>query len=148
MNHRRATFLRFLEPALARILPPPVSAPLQAAHRDIHHKLHQAFRQAAAQQRPVRLAPAPEHAGDRLALRLPEGVRWGCPAAIPPPPDLDGTGWPGALPRALTVLPRRRATANVWFLHHGRSALCLRLGLRGEMEFLGYHPFLGTWRRL
>jgi hypothetical protein len=42
-------------------------------------------------------------------------------------------------------MPQRRASANVWFLHHGRQALCLRLDLSGAVELLRYRPLLGTW---
>jgi hypothetical protein len=42
-------------------------------------------------------------------------------------------------------MPHRRAATNVWFLHHGRQTLCLRLELSGSVELLRYRPFLGAW---
>ncbi|HEX9082555.1 MAG TPA: hypothetical protein VF768_09765 [Holophagaceae bacterium] len=137
---------RFLLRALAPLLPGPLTPPLEAARRHLNLRLAQAFRLASAQQRAVRIPADPETSEDHLSIHLPPGVAWGRPIDIPPPPDLEDSAWTSAPPHALTVLPRRRAASNVWFLHHGRSALCLRLGLRGQVEFLGYHPLLGTWR--
>lgn len=129
--------------AAARILPGPLSPPLQAAQRELRRHLQLASRLATAHRRAVCVAleAAPGH----LALRLPEGVGWGRPASIPLPPELAGSGWSPGRPRPLTLLPHRRATANVWFLHHGREALCLRLGLGGQVAFLRYRPRLGAW---
>ena len=45
----------------------------------------------------------------------------------------------------LFLTPEHRAAANVWFLHHGRQALCLCLGLGGTVELFRYRPLLGTW---
>jgi len=129
--------------AAARLLPGPLSPPLQAARRELRRSLRLAFRLATAHRRAVCVAP--ESAPGHLALRLPEGVRWGRPASVPLPPDLAGSGWRPGRPRPLTLLPQGRAAANVWFLHHGREALCLRLGLRGQVEFLRYRPRLGAW---
>ncbi len=132
-----------LSRAAARLLPGPLSPPLQAARRELHRSLRLAFCLATAHRRAVCVAP--ESAPGHLALRLPEGVRWGRPASVPLPPDLAGSGWRPGRPRPLTLLPQGRAAANVWFLHHGREALCLRLGLRGQVEFLRYRPRLGAW---
>ena len=132
-----------LSRAAARLLPGPLSPPLQAAHRELRRSLRLASHLATAHRRAVCVAPEP--APGHLALRLPEGVRWGRPAAIPLPPELAGSGWRPGRPRPLTLLPQGRAAANVWFLHHGREALCLRLGLRGQVAFLRYRPRLGAW---
>jgi len=133
--------------AAARILPGPLSPPLQAAHQELRRSLHLAFSLATAHGRAVCVAPAPEAGRGHLSLRLPEGVRWGRPASIPLPPALLDTGWRTGRLRPLTLLPHRRAAANVWFLHHGREALCLRLGLVGQVEILRYRPQLGAWTR-
>lgn len=144
--------MRFLLPllgpalrALASRLPAPLSPPLQAARQELHRSLHLAFRLAAAHRRVVVLEPCREAGQGTLTVHLPEGVRWGCPDSVPLPPDLAGTGWQGERPRPIAVTPQRRAMANVWFLHHGREALCLRLGLSGSVELLRYRPFLDAW---
>lgn len=134
--------------AAARMLPAPLCPPLQAARHELHRSLHLAFSLATAHRCTVCVAPAPEAGQGRLALRLPEGVRWGRPASVPLPPDLLDSGWHSGRPRPLTILPHRRAASNVWFLHHGREALCLRLGLVGQVEILRYRPVLGTWTRV
>ena len=140
-------FLLDLGQAMARLLPIPLSAPLRAVRQELHHNLHLAFRLATTHGRAVSVVPTPEAGRDRLALHLPEGVSWGRPASVPMPPDLLDSGWGSAQPRPLTLLPDRRAAANVWFLHHGGEALCLRLGLVGDVEFLRYRPRLGAWTR-
>jgi len=89
--------------------------------------------------------PSREPVKGRITVRLPEGVSWGRPTAIPLPPSLLDSGWRGGRPRPITVMPQHRAAANVWFLHHGRHALCLQLDLSGAVELLRYRPLLGTW---
>ena len=131
--------------ALVSRLPSPLSPPLQAARKELHRSLHLAFRLAAAHRRVVVLEPCREACRGAITVHLPEGVHWGCPESVPLPPDLAETGWQGELPRPIAVTPQRRAMANVWFLHHGREALCLRLGLSGSVELLRYRPFLGAW---
>jgi hypothetical protein len=93
----------------------------------------------------VVLDPCRKATEGRIAVKLPTGVRWGRPAAIPLPPSLEDSGWLGGRPRPITVMPQRRAAANVWFLHHGREALCFRLALSGSVELLRYRPLLRTW---
>lgn len=132
-----------LSRAAARLLPGPLSPPLRAARHELRRSLHLAFSLATTHRRAVCVAPGagPGH----LALELPAGVRWGRPASVPLPPALRGSGWCTDRPRPLTILPHRRAAANVWFLHHGREALCLRLGLLGQVEILRYRPRLDAW---
>ena len=130
---------------LARLLPAPLCQPLRAAQAELRRSLHLAFNLASTHGRAVVLEPCREATVGRISVRLPEGVCWGRPAAIPLPPSLAGSGWRGGRPRPITVMPQRRASANVWFLHHGREALCLRLGLSGTVELLRYRPVLGTW---
>jgi len=130
---------------VARLLPTPLCQPLRAAQDELRRSLHLAFNLATTHGRAVVLEPCRAATEGRISLRLPEGVCWGRPSAIPLPPSLTGSGWRGGRPRPITVMPQRRASANVWFLHHGREALCLRLGLSGTVELLRYRPLLGTW---
>ncbi len=145
MRTARTTFLMRLSEAAARLLPTPLCAPLRAAQAELERSLQLAFRLAAAHQRAVVLEPFREACEGRICLRLPEGVRWGRPAATPLPRSLADSGWRSGNPQPITVMPRHRAAANVWFLHHGRQALCLRLDLAGTVELLRYRPLLATW---
>jgi len=139
----------FLLDHLARVavhlLPAPLSPPLRAAQAELRRSLHLAFRLAATHRRAVVLEPCRRAMEGSVAVRLPDGVRWGRPKTVPLPPSLSGSGWRGGRPRPITVMPERRAAANVWFLHHGREALCLRLDLHGSIELLRYRPLLGAW---
>ena len=108
-------------------------------------KLEEAMRQVDAKTSKVVLEPFQQGTEGRVALHLPEGVRWGRPLTIPLPPSLADSGWRDGHPRPISVMPQRRALANVWFLHHGRQALCLRLDLSGAVELLRYRPLLGAW---
>jgi hypothetical protein len=137
--------LQQLTQALATHLPAPLCAPLRAAQAELRRSLHLAFRLASIHGRAVVLDPFQQATEGCLALRLPEGVRWGRPLSIPLPPSLADSGWGDGRPRPITVMPRRRASANVWFLHHGRQALCLRLDLSGAVELLRYRPLLRAW---
>ena len=138
-------YLQNLNRALAALLPAPLCAPLRAAQAELHRSLQLAFRLASLHRRAVVLEPFQQAAEGCLALRLPEGVRWGRPLSIPLPPSLADSGWRDGRPRPITVMPQRRASANVWFLHHGRQALCLRLDLSGAVELLRYRPLLRAW---
>jgi hypothetical protein len=137
--------LQHLTRALATLLPTPLCAPLRAAQAELRRSLHLAFRLASVHRRTVVLEPFQQATEGSLALRLPEGVRWGRPLSIPLPPSLADSGWRDGRPRPITILPQRRASANVWFLHHGRQALCLRLDLSGAVELLRYRPLLRAW---
>ena len=145
MRATTTAFLRCMARVVARILPAPLCPPLRAAQAELRRSLHLAFRLASTHHRTVVLEPCREATEGRISVRLPAGVQWGRPAAIPLPPSLAGSGWRGDRPRPITVMPQRRASANVWFLHHGREALCLRLDLSGAVELLRYRPLLGTW---
>jgi hypothetical protein len=131
--------------AVAALWPVPLCPPLRAARAELCRSLHLAFRLASTQRRVVVLEPDRPAAEGGLTVKLPEGVRWGRPPTIPLPPSLVDSGWRGGRPRPITVMPQRRASANVWFLHHGREALCLRLGLSGSVELLRYRPRLRAW---
>ncbi len=144
--HSATENLRFrCSQQLASLLPGTLCAPLSMARQELHRTLRMAFRLAAARQRPVVLRPSADQPEAELSLSFPAGVRWGRPATVPLPPSLAGSGWRGGKPRPITVMPQRRATANVWFLHHGRETLCLRLTLSGTVDMLWYRPFLGAW---
>jgi hypothetical protein len=147
MRTAAQNLLNDLSQTMASLCPGPLCQPLRTARQDLRRNLHLAFRLASAHQRPVTLEPGRASAKGSLGIHLPEGVRWGRPSAIPLPPSLAGTGWRGGRPRPITVMPHRGATANVWFLHHGREALCLRLALTGAVEMLRYRPFLRAWTR-
>jgi hypothetical protein len=140
-----STLLQQMARTLSALLPTLPCPPLKAAQTELHRSLHLAFGLATAHCRPVVVKPSCEPAKGSISVRLPEGVCWGRPAAIPLPPSLSDSGWRGGRPRPITVMPQRRASANVWFLHHGRQALCLRLHLCGSVELLRYRPLLGTW---
>lgn len=145
MNAATQHLLHRCSQHLAYLLPGSLCAPLSMARQELHKNLHLAFRLASSQQRTVVLQPSPTQAEAGLSLCLPAGVRWGRPATVPLPPSLADSGWRGGKPRPITVMPHRRATANVWFLHHGREALCLRLALSGTVEMSWYRPLLGAW---
>ncbi|WP_306590267.1 hypothetical protein [Geothrix sp. 21YS21S-4] len=131
----------------ARLIPTPLCAPLRVATRELRRTLHLAFGLAAAHDRTVILEPHREASAGRISVRLPQGVRWGRPEQVPLPPSLADSGWWSGHPHPITVMPHGRAAANVWFLHHGREALCLRLDLAGSLELLRYRPLWRTWTR-
>lgn len=145
MSEQGSSFLQQVTQAVAALLPTPLCPPLRAAQAELRRSLHLAFQLAATHRRTVVLEPLRKAKEGCLSVRLPEGVRWGRPAAIPLPPSLADSGWWGGRPRPITVMPQRRALSNVWFLHHGRQALCFRVNLSGSVELLRYRPLLRTW---
>jgi hypothetical protein len=147
LMRRAATALLHQIRRAAVLLPEPLSPPLRATRIELQRNLRLAFSLATVHQRAVVIEPTREAREGRLCFCLPEGVRWGRPDGIPLPPDLADSGWGSGRPRPLTVMPRRKAAANVWFLHDDRQALCLRLGLSGSVELLRYRPLLRAWSR-
>ena len=145
MRFSRSSLHEQVTRVVAACLPSPLCPPLQAAHTELRRSLHLAFQLASSRQRPVVVEPSGAAIEGQVALKLPEGVHWGRPARVPLPPSLAGSGWRGGRPHPITVMPQRRASANVWFLHHGREALCLRLNLSGSVELLRYRPLLRAW---
>jgi hypothetical protein len=145
MSAAMSIFLHQVTRAAATLFPSPLCPPLRAAQSELRRSLHLAFRLASTHHRAVVLEPCRQATEGRIAVKLPEGVRWGRPATVPLPPSLADSGWRGGRPRPITVMPERRASANVWFLHHGKQALCLRLGLSGTVELLRYRPLLRAW---
>jgi len=142
-----ATFLQQVTRIAVALWPSPLCRPLRAARVELDRSLRLAFRLASLHHRTVVLEPRRQPAEGRIAVRLPKGVRWGRPPAIPLPPSLEDSGWRGGDPHPITVMPQRGALANVWFLHHGQEALCLCLDLSGSVELLRYRPRLGAWTR-
>jgi hypothetical protein len=145
MDTTMSTFLQQVTRVAALLLPSPLCPPLRAARAELSRSLHLAFQLASTHHRAVVLEPCRQATEGRISVKLPAGVRWGRPATVPLPPNLADSGWRGGRPRPITVMPRRRASANVWFLHHGREALCLRLELSGSVELLRYRPLLRAW---
>jgi hypothetical protein len=145
MGISRSVLLEQAARAVAVCLPSPLCQPLQAARAELRRSLHLAFQLASSHRRTVVVEPYRQAAEGHVAVKLPEGVHWGRPATIPLPPSLADSGWRGGRPRPITVMPQRRASANVWFLHHGREALCLRLNLSGSVELMRYRPLLRAW---
>jgi hypothetical protein len=145
MRAAATPLLQYLGRTAARILPAPLCPPLRAAQLELCRSIHLAFRLAATHRRAVVLEPCRAASEGRIAVHLPQGVCWGRPEEVPLPPSLVDSGWVGGAPHPITVMPQRRALANVWFLHHGREALCLRLDLSGSIVLLRYRPWLGAW---
>jgi len=145
MRESTNRLLQRLGRSAAALLPAPLSPPLRAAQSELCRSLHLAFSLATTHGRAVVLEPCRAATEGRLSVHLPEGVRWGRPTAVPLPPSLAGSGWRNGHPQPITVMPQRRASANVWFLHHGRQALCLRLDLSGSVELLRYRLLLRAW---
>jgi hypothetical protein len=145
MRASLSALLRHVSRTAAMFMPPPLCRPLRTARSELGRRLNLAFRLASTYHRTVVLEPFRQTAKGRISLHLPEGVCWGRPMAVPLPPNLIGSGWRDDLPRPITVMPQYRASANVWFLHHGQETLCLRLHASGTVELLRYRPLLGTW---
>ena len=131
----------------ALLVPGFLSRPLRQVRAEFQARLDLAFRLATTHGRAVSLEPSRRARSGQVAVRLPQGVRWGCPDAIPLPPGLEETAWGGGRPHPITVMPEGRAAANVWFVHHGRQVLCLSLGLGGAVHLFRYRPLLGAWVR-
>ncbi len=133
---------------------PPGNPALTAVQGELRASVEQAFHQARARGRPVRLvlgAPAPGRGdGDLRPLNLPRGVRWGLPPEVPLPPGMKDTlraQYAGAAHACITVTPWRTATANAWFLTDGRDAICLRLEGHGRLTLLRWRHHPGRWER-
>ncbi|MDP1830461.1 MAG: hypothetical protein Q8K67_00235 [Geothrix sp.] len=125
---------------------------LSAAHMDIRGSLDQAFTMARARGTNVTVALGKASgAGEHVPVQLGRKVKWGKPAHIPLPPDMDAptvatrTGEAHAI---LTVTPRRTALASTWFLNDGREALCMRLSGHGQLKVLRWRRDLLKWTRV
>ena len=125
---------------------------LSAAHQEIRGSLEQAFTLARARGSNVTVAlGAASGAGEHLAVQLSRKVKWGKPAHIPLPPDMDAplvAAKTGEAHAILTVTPRRTALASVWFLNDGQEALCMRLSGHGQLQVLRWRRDLTKWTRV
>ncbi len=125
---------------------------LSAAHQEIRGSLEQAFTLARARGSNVTVALGKASgAGEHLPVQLSRKVKWGKPARIPLPPDMDMplvAATTGEAHPILTVTPRRTALASVWFLNDGREALCMRLSGHGQLQVLRWRQDLLKWTRV
>lgn len=129
----------------------PGSAELAVAQSEIRGSLEQAFSLARARGSNVTVALGQASgAGGHLPVQLPRKIRWGKPAAIPLPPDMDPPAvatLTGEAHPILTVTPRHTALASTWFLNDGREALCMRLSGRGKLQVLRWRRDRMKWVR-
>jgi type II secretory pathway pseudopilin PulG len=131
------------------------SPALTLAQGELRGALEQAYLLARARGGDVRVAlqgsGSPGLLPLTLPLRLPRGVRWGLPpGGVPLPSGMDPTvaaHVTGQGHGVITVTPRRTALANVWFLHDGRDALCLRLSGTGQIQTLRWRHGPRRWAR-
>ncbi|WP_306590266.1 Tfp pilus assembly protein FimT/FimU [Geothrix sp. 21YS21S-4] len=124
---------------------------LSAAQDEICGSLDQAFNLARARGTNVTVALGKATgAGEHLPVQVGRRVKWGKPANIPMPPDMDegsvaaATGESHAL---FTVTPRHTALAGAWFLNDGRDALCMRLSGHGRLQVLRWRRERQKWTR-
>ena len=124
---------------------------LSAAHQEIRGSLDQAFVLARARGTNVTVALGKASgAGEHLPVQLGRKVKWGKPAHIPLPPDMDVpkvATLTGEAHPILTVTPRHTALASTWFLNDGKEALCMRLSGHGRLQVLRWRRDLSTWTR-
>lgn len=125
---------------------------LAAANQEIRGSLDQAFTLARARGTNVTVALGKATGtGEHLPVQLGRRVKWGKPAHIPLPPNMDAptvatrTGEAHAI---LTVTPRHTALASTWFLHDGQEALCMRLSGHGQLKVLRWRRDLQRWMRV
>ena len=124
---------------------------LSAAHQEIRGSLDQAFVLARARGTNVTVALGKASgAGEHLPVQLGRRVKWGKPAHIPLPPDMDApkvATLTGEAHPILTVTPRHTALASTWFLNDGKDALCMRLSGHGRLQVLRWRRDLSAWTR-
>ena len=130
----------------------PGSLDLSMAHHEIRGSLEQAFSLARARGSNVTVALGQAGgAGEHLRVQLSRRVKWGKPAGIPLPPDMDAprvADRTGEAHPILTVTPRHTALASTWFLNDGREALCMRLSGQGKLQVLRWHRDRLKWVRV
>ncbi len=124
---------------------------LSAAHQEIRGSLDQAFVLARARGTNVTVALGKASgAGEHLPVQLGRRVKWGKPAHIPLPPDMNApkvAALTGEAHPILTVTPRHTALASTWFLNDGKEALCMRLSGHGRLQVLRWRRDLSAWTR-
>ena len=125
---------------------------LAAAHQEIVGSLDQAFSLARARGTNVTVALGKASgAGEHLPVQLGPHVKWGKPAHIPLPPDMDPdplAARTGESHPIITVTPRRTTLAGAWFLNNGHEALCMRLNGHGYLHVLRWRQDLAMWTRV
>jgi len=125
---------------------------LSAAHQEIRGSLEQAFTLARARGTNVTVAlGSATGSGEHLPVQLTRKVKWGKPAHIPLPPDMDAdplAAHTGESHPIITVTPRRTALASAWFLNDGREALCMRLSGHGQLQVLRWKQDRQKWTRV
>ncbi len=125
---------------------------LSAAHQEIRGSLDQAFTLARARGTNVTVALGKASgAGEHLPVQLGPKVKWGKPAHIPLPPDMDTptvASRTGEAHAILTVTPRHTALASTWFLNDGQEALCMRLSGHGRLQVLRWRRDRMKWTRV
>lgn len=126
-------------------------AELTAAHQEIVGSLDQAFTLARARGTNVKVALGKSSGvGEHLTVQLGRRIRWGKPASIPLPPDMDAdplAARTGESHPIITVTPRRTTLASAWFLNNGTDALCMRLSGHGHLQVLRWRARLKKWTR-
>ncbi len=125
---------------------------LSAAHQEIRGSLEQAFTLARARGTNVTVALGKASgAGEHLPVQLTRKVKWGKPAHIPLPPDMDTplvAAKTGEAHAIITVTPRHTALASTWFLNDGNEALCMRLSGHGQLQVLRWKRDRLKWTRV
>ncbi|WLT32299.1 Tfp pilus assembly protein FimT/FimU [Geothrix sp. PMB-07] len=128
------------------------STELAAAHQEIVGSLDQAFTLARARGTDVTVALGKASgAGEHLPVQLSRGVKWGKPAHIPLPPDMDAdplAARTGESHPLITVTPRHTTLASAWFVNNGKEALCMRLNGKGHLKVLRWRRELSKWTRV
>ena len=127
------------------------SMDLSVAQSEFQGSLDQAFHLARERGTNVTVALADEKAKDIVPLHLSSRLKWGKPASIPLPPDMDKTVQAEATGEAhpkITVTPRHTATATTWFLNDGREAVCMRLSGKGHVQVLRWHRSTKKWSKV
>jgi hypothetical protein len=129
----------------------PGGTDLAVAHHEIRGSLEQAFSLARARGSNVTVALGQASgAGEHLQVQLSRRVKWGKPAGIPLPPDMEAptvATRTGEAHPILTVTPRHTALASTWFLNDGREALCMRLSGQGRLQVLRWSRDRRKWVR-
>jgi len=125
---------------------------LSAAHQEIVGSLDQAFTLARARGTNVTVAMGQASGkGEHVPVQLSRRVKWGKPAHIPLPPDMDReplAARTGESHPIITVTPRHTTLAGAWFLNNRKEALCVRLNGHGQLKVLRWRQDLAKWTRV
>jgi prepilin-type N-terminal cleavage/methylation domain-containing protein len=123
---------------------------LTAAQAELRSTLDEAFILAHHRGTSVRVMAKSDGSPDVLPLQLPRKVKWGLLPGVPLPKGMDDPSVAdrsGEAHAAITVTPRRTATAATWFLNDGRDVVCMRLSGRGRMTLLRWKRENRRWVR-